>query len=123
MLKRLLVLALALAGGWVAYRRLTAPPAPSATFDAPLTPAPAARPLAAEPPAAEPPPAEEPRTGVLQTPVAGDEAQLDAYCMRCKEHRAIQHMRIEITPGGRRAAKGICPVCGAKLNRFLPSLD
>jgi hypothetical protein len=44
--------------------------------------------------------------------------QGDAYCVKCKEKRDFTGEIVE--NNGRRAAKGVCPVCGTKLNKFLP---
>jgi len=41
----------------------------------------------------------------------------DAYCVKCKEKREFTGEVHETN--GRRMAKGICPVCGTKLNRIL----
>lgn len=43
------------------------------------------------------------------------------YCVRCKTKRTISDAHEEITESGRRAARGICPVCGAKMFTFLPA--
>ena len=42
----------------------------------------------------------------------------EAYCVKCKEKRTFTGEVNEAN--GRRTAKGICPVCGTKLNKFLP---
>ncbi len=45
-----------------------------------------------------------------------------AYCVKCKEMVEIKDQRIvdtENSRGKRRAAKGICPTCGTKLNAFI----
>lgn len=57
------------------------------------------------------------------TDSAADEEEkvYDYYCVKCKAHRqAVGH--VEISAAGRRMAKGICPVCGTKLNRILSNL-
>ncbi|MBA2478058.1 MAG: DUF5679 domain-containing protein [Actinomycetes bacterium] len=41
----------------------------------------------------------------------------DAYCVKCKEKREFTGEVVETN--GRRMAKGICPVCGTKMNRIL----
>ena len=41
----------------------------------------------------------------------------DAYCVKCKQKREFTGEVHETN--GRRMAKGICPVCGTKLNRIL----
>ncbi|MHB1613277.1 MAG: DUF5679 domain-containing protein [Actinomycetes bacterium] len=43
--------------------------------------------------------------------------QGDAYCVKCKEKRAFEG-EVVVT-NGRRMAKGVCSVCGTKLNRIL----
>lgn len=46
---------------------------------------------------------------------------MEAYCVKCREKRGIKDMK-EVTLGnGRRAAQGVCPVCGTKLTRMLPN--
>jgi len=42
----------------------------------------------------------------------------EAYCVKCKEKREFTG-HVEVSDSGRRMAKGICPVCGTKLNRIL----
>ena len=44
---------------------------------------------------------------------------LNVYCVRCHEHRTLENPKIEITSNGRRAARGICPVCNANVFTFL----
>lgn len=39
--------------------------------------------------------------------------------MRCRTKRPIQQAYEETTESGRRAARGTCPVCGAKMFTFL----
>jgi hypothetical protein len=41
----------------------------------------------------------------------------DAYCVKCKEKRDFTG-EVHVV-NGRRMAKGVCPVCGTKLNRIL----
>jgi hypothetical protein len=43
------------------------------------------------------------------------------YCVRCKTKRAISDAHEDTTESGRRAARGVCPVCGAKMFTFLPT--
>ena len=40
------------------------------------------------------------------------------YCVKCKEKRETEG-DVVISESGRKMAKGICPVCGTKLNRIL----
>jgi len=44
----------------------------------------------------------------------------EAYCVKCRAKRQIKNGKIEVLKSGRRMAKGVCPVCGTKVNRFLP---
>jgi hypothetical protein len=47
----------------------------------------------------------------------------EGYCVKCKEKREIQNAEEVVTTGksGRqtRMLKGVCPVCGTKMNRIL----
>lgn len=45
----------------------------------------------------------------------------EAYCVKCKTSRTMKDAKVVTNDKGRRAAKGVCPVCGTKMNRFLPS--
>jgi hypothetical protein len=45
----------------------------------------------------------------------------EAYCMKCKTKRPIKDGTVKDTQKGRQVAQGKCPVCGTKVNRFLPS--
>ena len=47
--------------------------------------------------------------------------EIKAYCMKCKAERTIQNAQITMTKNGRPAANGVCPVCGTKMFKFLPS--
>lgn len=47
--------------------------------------------------------------------------EIKAYCMKCKAERTIQNTQIAMTKNGRPAANGLCPVCGTKMFKFLPS--
>ena len=49
--------------------------------------------------------------------------EFEGYCVKCKEKRAIKNGAVHTTDKGRRMAKGLCPVCGTKVNRFLPSKE
>ena len=46
--------------------------------------------------------------------------EFEGYCVKCRAKRTITDGKVEVTEKGRRVAKGICPVCGTKVNRFLP---
>jgi hypothetical protein len=48
-----------------------------------------------------------------------------AYCVKCRKKREMKNEK-EVTIKGkgkvkRRAAQGVCPVCGTKMFKFLPS--
>ena len=47
--------------------------------------------------------------------------EIKAYCMKCKAERTVQNVQIVTTKNGRPAANGVCPVCGTKMFKFLPS--
>lgn len=47
-------------------------------------------------------------------------ATYNGYCVKCKEKRDFEGTETEM-PNGRKMAKGVCPVCGTKVNRFLSS--
>ncbi len=44
-----------------------------------------------------------------------------AYCVKCKEKREMKDPHHITMKNGRPALQGLCPVCGTKLNRILPS--
>jgi hypothetical protein len=44
-----------------------------------------------------------------------------AYCVKCKAKREMKDVQIVTNAKGRRQAKGVCPVCGTKMNLFLKS--
>jgi hypothetical protein len=127
MLKRIFWLALVGVGVWMLYRLwqqrqddlggttpLLAPLEPHGRHSLPTTPA-------AAPPAREDAPPPKPAaTDAKGTDAAGAEAVV-GYCARCKTRRSISDVREETTDTGRRAARGTCPVCGAKLFTFLPN--
>ena len=146
MLKRILWLTLAAAAGWLIWTRLRqrqdeyaratpqfapphtlAPPTESQRIEA----QPARQASPAEAPAATPAPAPTPPASAelpavalstAETPTpASDEisAEVLGYCMRCKTKRPIQNIHHETTESGRPAARGTCPVCGAKMFTFL----
>ena len=47
--------------------------------------------------------------------------EFEGYCVKCRAKRTIKNGVEAKTAGGRRIAKGTCPKCGTKVNRFLPS--
>jgi len=42
----------------------------------------------------------------------------EAYCVKCREKREFDGEEVELK-NGRRAAQGLCPTCGTKMNRML----
>lgn len=46
------------------------------------------------------------------------ELAVTAYCVKCKQKRQILHAQEVTMKNGRRAIRGICPVCGIRLNRM-----
>ncbi len=42
----------------------------------------------------------------------------EGYCVKCKAKREFEG-ETSVSDSGRRMAKGICPVCGTKMNRIL----
>jgi hypothetical protein len=48
-------------------------------------------------------------------------APIEGYCVRCKARRTMAGARVETSESGRRTARGTCPVCGARMNTFLPA--
>lgn len=53
---------------------------------------------------------------------AADEGETyNAYCVKCKAKRDF-HGHVEETANGRRMAKGLCPVCGTKVNAILKNV-
>jgi len=45
-------------------------------------------------------------------------ATYEAYCVKCREKRTFEGEEVELK-NGRRAAQGLCPTCGTKMNRML----
>ena len=48
---------------------------------------------------------------------------MDGYCLKCKETRTIKDLKYAETANGRTMAKGVCPVCGTTINKFLSKAD
>jgi hypothetical protein len=148
MLKRIFWLSLAAAVGWAlwylwhqrqedygATTPLLAPlepfgrhiPPPTASSDRPAA-APAARApedMPAPAGAPDPSPQHEADTGATIGAEAKQPAdnvgEVMGYCPRCKAKRMISDAREEFTESGRRAARGICSVCGGRMFTFLPN--
>lgn len=45
-------------------------------------------------------------------------AMYEAYCVKCRAKREFEGTVVELK-NGRKAAQGICPVCGTKVMRIL----
>ncbi len=45
-------------------------------------------------------------------------ATYDGYCVKCREKREFEGTEVTLA-NGRRAAQGLCPICGTKMNRIL----
>lgn len=45
--------------------------------------------------------------------------EFEGYCVKCREKKQIKNGVVEKTAKGREIAKGTCPTCGTKVNRFL----
>jgi hypothetical protein len=107
----------------------TAPPA------APPAPAPAPPPVAPGAPGSleeAPPPGSDREGRVADSPTpaaASDDSEAEAqetrngeligWCARCREHHPMQCVTYTTNVSGRRIARGVCPVCGAGITRFV----
>ncbi|MFC1881594.1 DUF5679 domain-containing protein [Thermodesulfobacteriota bacterium] len=47
----------------------------------------------------------------------------EGYCVKCRKKQKIKNGTVEKTAKGKPMAKGTCPDCGTKVNRFLSSKD
>ncbi len=47
--------------------------------------------------------------------------QYVSYCVKCKAKREMNNVEIVTNEKGRRQAKGVCSICGTKMNLFLKS--
>lgn len=101
-----------------------AQPAPAEALPS-ASPAAPASPEAATPPAAN----GEAGGGVHSVAAASDDSgtegqerrngELIGWCARCREHHPMQQVTFTTNASGRRIARGICPVCGAGITRFV----
>lgn len=48
---------------------------------------------------------------------------MDGYCVKCKQTRTMNDLTYAQTSNGRTMAKGVCPVCGTKMNKFLSKAE
>jgi len=44
---------------------------------------------------------------------------MQAYCMKCRAKREIKNPQNVVMRNGRKAVRGICPVCGTKMFKFV----
>jgi hypothetical protein len=44
---------------------------------------------------------------------------MDAYCVKCKKKQPLNNAKEVVLKNGRPALKGVCPVCGTSLMRFV----
>jgi uncharacterized protein YlaI len=47
----------------------------------------------------------------------------EGYCVKCRKKQKITNGTVEKTAKGKPVAKGTCPECGTKVNRFLSAKD
>jgi DNA repair exonuclease SbcCD ATPase subunit len=47
------------------------------------------------------------------------ETIMQGYCVKCKASREMKDLTYTKAANGRTMAKGTCPVCGTKMNKFL----
>jgi len=45
-------------------------------------------------------------------------AEYEGYCVKCREKRTFDG-EVKEMANGRKAAQGLCPTCGTKMNRML----
>ena len=114
----------------------TTPPEPNGEDETAAHPAPAVVPPAA-PGAPESleeatPPTANGDIGAAEHPApaaASDDSEAEAqetrngeligWCARCREHHPMQRVTYTTNVSGRRIARGVCPVCGAGITRFV----
>jgi hypothetical protein len=113
---------LVLLGGiaWLLYQALRQSQQLVPVRYTPTTPAPTTTAPAATVPHAAPPVLPVEREPVVaEVPPAEADLVVEAYCVRCKERRLMENPEETITTNGRHAMRGSCPICGAKLFRFV----
>jgi len=49
--------------------------------------------------------------------------EFEGYCVKCRKKQQIKNGAVGKTAKGKPVAKGTCPECGTKVNRFLSSKD
>ncbi len=121
----------------IAARRAVSAPAPPPLAPPAAPPAPAAPPPPAAPgspgsPEEATPPTANGDIGAAEhsTPAAAsDDSEAEAqetrngeligWCARCREHHPMQRVTYTTNASGRPIARGVCPVCGAGITRFV----
>jgi hypothetical protein len=63
------------------------------------------------------------RPGGLASREGAGMAEVQAYCVKCREKRDIKDPKEVTMKNGRPALEGVCPVCGTKLFRMLSAKD
>jgi len=48
---------------------------------------------------------------------------MEGYCLKCKQSREMKDLKYVKTANGRTMAKGVCPVCGTTINKFLSKAE
>jgi len=124
------------APGAPAFPGETTPPEPNGEDETAAHPAPAVVPPAApgapESPEEATPPTANGDIGAAEHPApaaASDDSEAEAqetrngeligWCARCREHHPMQRVTYTTNVSGRRIARGVCPVCGAGITRFV----
>lgn len=111
------------------------PPVPAAPPDAPPTPAelppatddaaPSAPPVEAVDRAVSRPDAGDSSPSEHAAPEGSSDAEdtrngtLIGWCARCRARHPMQQVTFELNASGRAIARGVCPICGAGITRFV----
>ena len=45
----------------------------------------------------------------------------EGYCVKCRTKREVKGGTVKESENGRKMVQGVCPHCGTKVTRFLPS--
>ena len=45
-----------------------------------------------------------------------------SYCLKCRKKIEVKDSEEIITKNNRNAIRGVCPICGTKVFKFLPSI-
>lgn len=44
---------------------------------------------------------------------------MEGYCVKCKKMQPMLDCKPAVASNGRKMMKGVCKVCGAKMNKFI----